>query len=251
METSPARPSCRSGARPRIGAAALITLAAAGARAAENEAGLLLFGSLDAGAASFATAGAKLALDRLDRPGFVALASVGLGRRFERALCTCGETARVASLARHTMLGAAVAGYQWFFDRGVAAAFAGPEFTREGLLEARTLHVFSARYGLRLQGEVWARPSAETLVTGTVILGTARGDAWARLAVGYELWGAYLGPEVSLYADATGYRKWNLGLHATDFALGRFNLRASAGLQFETRGRASSPYLALSAWTPL
>ena len=48
----------------------------------------LLFGSLDAGAASFLTVGAKIAFEKLDRPGFAVLASAGGGRRSETS-CAC------------------------------------------------------------------------------------------------------------------------------------------------------------------
>ena len=76
---------------------------------------------------------------------------------------------------------------------------------------------------------------------GTGVLGMAGGTV-ARL-------NPYLGPELALYADHTGYRKWNLGVHATDFTVGRFSLRTSAGLQFEPRDSAS-PYVSLTVWTP-
>ena len=218
-----------------------MALLATGAAAADEGASALLFGSLDAAASTFATVGAKFALDRLDRPGFVALASAGLGRRVERSVCICGTRTGVASLTRDTLVGSAVVGYQWFADWGVVAAYAGVEGSREATLAGNTLHVFPGRSGIRLHGEVWARPSADTLVTATAIVGSARGDAWTRVALGYRLWDTYLGPEFGLYADRTGYRKWSLGLHATDFAIGRFSLRASAGVQFESRGDRAAP----------
>jgi len=106
------------------------------------------------------------------------------------------------------------------------------------------------RIGLRLHGDVWARPSDETLLTATLVLGTTRTSLWTRLAWGYRIWGAYLGPEAAFYRDETGYRKWNLGLHATDFAVGSFNLRVSAGLQVASARRDTSPYVGLTVWTP-
>lgn len=226
----------------------LLMLAAAPAHADETW-DLLLFGSLDAGASTFLTTGAKLGLGRLDGDGFVILASAGAGRRSERAVCDCAQAVTVAR-GRQTVTGAALVGYQWFHDWGVVALYAGPEGSAEMLADRFGSAMLPPRYGLRLHGEVWGRPSAETLVQGTAILGTARGDAWARLAWGYRLWGAYLGPEASLYMDRTGYRKWALGLHATDVALGRFSLRISAGLQTETGLRDPYPYLSVAAWTP-
>ncbi|MCJ2036852.1 cellulose biosynthesis protein BcsS [Methylobacterium sp. J-068] len=215
----------------------LATPASAGETA--SPASLLLFGSLEASPSVFVTTGAKLALDRLDREGFVALANLGGGRR------------REATLTRSTAIGAVVFGYQWFADWGVVAAYLGPE----GSVEMETTgcgcaRILPARFGLRLHGEVWARPSDETLLTATLVLGTTRTSAWSRLAWGYRLWGAYLGPEGALYRDETGYRKWNVGLHATDLALGRFSLRLSAGLQVSSDRRDAGPYVGLTAWTP-
>ncbi|WP_409568397.1 cellulose biosynthesis protein BcsS [Methylobacterium sp. J-072] len=73
---------------------------------------------------------------------------------------------------------------------------------------------------------------------------------WTRLAWGYRGWDTYLGPELSVYGDETGYRKWNLGLHATDFAIARYSFRVSGGLQTESGRRRASPYVALAVWSP-
>lgn len=207
-----------------------------------NPASLLLFGSLEAGPSTFVGTGAKLALDRIDREGFVALASLGAGTRREGA----GR--------RETATGAAVVGYQWFRDWGVIAAYGGIEGSVEALTMGGATRFEPVRLGGRLHGEVWARPAETTLLTATAILDSSRTAAWGRLSWGWRLepwpgWNPYLGPEFALYADRTGYRKWNFGVHATDFAIGRFSLRTSAGLQFEPQGPAS-PYVALTVWTP-
>lgn len=207
-----------------------------------GELDMLLFGSLDAAAATFVTAGAKIGLPSLEREGPVALASLGGGRQNERDTDT--------TYRRYTANGAVVLGYQWFFDWGVIAAFTGPEVTAQMLTRSPSGASPSAHLGLRLHGEVWARPTEATLLQATVIAGTAFQSVWARTAWGYRLWGAYLGPELSLYTDATGYRKWNLGLHGTDFDLGRYSFRVSVGVQAETGQRTAGPYLALSVWSP-
>lgn len=249
MSFRPAAPPRRS---PHLGRwlATLGMLLADVPIAAAGEWDVVLFGSLDAGAATFLSAGAKIAPGGATRDGFVLIASVGAGQRHERGVCACARLPVVSSLSRSTALGAAVVGYQWFHDWGIAALFVGPEGSAEVLSGSAGSLVLPPRWGLRLHGEIWARPSDETLLQATVILGSSREDAWGRLAWGYRIWGAYLGPEASLYADPTAYRNWNFGLHATDFALGRFGLRASAGVQFETDQRPS-PYLALAVWTPL
>lgn len=221
----------------RAGLVGLLSAAAAPA-AASSPASLLLFGSLEASPSVFVTTGAKVALDRLDREGFVALGSLGASRRQE------------GPANRATTVGALVFGYQWFRDWGVVSAYAGPEGTAEVVTVCGCTPVLTTKVGLRLHGEVWARPSDDTLLTATLVLGTTRASAWGRLAWGYRIGGAYLGPEAALYRDGTGYEKWNLGLHATDFALGRFSLRLSAGLQVARAGRDSGPYAGLTIWTP-
>lgn len=202
----------------------------------------LLFGSLDATAATFVTAGAKIGFPSLDRDGPVALTSFGGGRQNERG---SDGTHR-----RYTAIGAVVLGYQWFFDWGVIAAFAGPEVTAQMLTRSQPAASPPAHVGFRLHGEVWARPTEATLLQATVVAETAFESVWTRAAWGYRLWDTYLGPELSLYSDASGYRKWNFGLHGTDFDLGRYRFRVSAGVQTETGRRTAGPYLALSVWSP-
>jgi hypothetical protein len=202
-----------------------------------SPASLLLFGSLEASPSVFVTTGAKLALDRLDREGFVALGSLGGQRRSE------------GDVTRGTATGAVVLGYQWFRDWGVVAAYAGPEGAMEVVSGCGCVRAPPLRLGLRLHGEVWAHPTDATLFTATLVTGTARMSAWGRLAWGTRHWGAYLGPEIALYGDETGYRKWNLGLHATDFTLGPVSLRLSAGLQLAS-DQDPGPYLSLAVWTP-
>lgn len=223
-------------------AIALMPCAFVAASACAGDLDVVVFGSLDAGAAQYLTTGAKLGLDALARDGFVALVSLGGGRRNERAADGPRQ--------RYTAAAAAVFGYQWFFDWGVAAAYAGPEVTTEILLDQRGLGTLPVKPGLRLQGEIWARPTERTLLQATAVAGSARDSLWMRVAGGYRLWGAYLGPEVGAYVDATGYKKGNIGLHATDLDLGWFSTRVSAGLQAESGRRRAAPYLALSVWAP-
>ena len=228
---------------------AALVLIAGGSPAAAEDAGLrtVLFSSLDAGASVFSTSGAKVAFDRFDRDGPVVMVSAGNGMRLEGG-------GRLPVLVRTTLLGAALGGYQFVRPWGVVTVLAGPELSVEMLAGAGQAVLLPLRSGVRLHGEVWARPTEATLATATVILGSGRGDAWARLSWGYALFGAYLGPEAAAYLDHTGYRKWSLGLHATDYALGGYRFRLSAGCQFEGRVNASmrlSPYFGLALWNAL
>ncbi len=214
----------------------------------------VLFGSLDAGPSTFLNVGAKVALDDVDREGFVALVSAGSGARQER-----GPPVRVGNrsepvtptIVRVTALGAVLGGYQVFADWGVVGLFAGPEGTIDALTDGAGLQTRPPRFGLRLQGEVWARLSPDTLATGTLVLGSARWDLYGRVSLGYRAWGAYLGPEASVYGDRTDYRKLSLGLHATDFSFAGMSLRVSGGCLYESETDRFGPYVALAAWAPL
>jgi hypothetical protein len=257
------------GARALGAAAALLSapLPGGAARAADaaDEARTVLFGSLDAGSANFLTVGGKYAPGGVDHEGFAAVASLGYGARFERD----GNAPQVALglraplAVRHTARASALGGYQWFYDWGVVALFAGPELAYEVFAAPSARRWPAPRFGARVQGEVWARPSDDTLVTATVIAGTARADVWARVSWGIRLpefvpallnpWlaQAYFGPEAALYADADPYRKWSLGLHATGFAVGDYSLRLSAGALYEEQVRRPGGYVSLAVWTRL
>lgn len=210
-----------------------VCAAAKGASAQDHASSSVIFGSLDAAPSAFATAGVKVGLNRIDREGLAVLLSGGGGFRSERL--SFGGSRPSPILTRWTGAGAAVVGYQWFRDWGVMALFAGPESAIEALSGGGVLRTLPTRLGLRLHAELWARPSAETLLTGTAIAGSARGDLWARLSYGVRIRGTYFGPEAAVYTDGTGYEKWSVGLHATDLPLGDIRLRLSAGYLTETK----------------
>ncbi|MFH6782363.1 MULTISPECIES: cellulose biosynthesis protein BcsS [Methylobacterium] len=236
-----------------------------GLRADEREeVRTVLFGSLDAGRSTFLSAGAKVAPDGVARDGLAALATLGYGLRTERDWwgMSPGEGGRPPPrILRHTVQAGAVAGWQWVRDWGVAALFAGPELAFEVLDSPATRSLPTPRFGARVQGELWARPSEATLLTATLIAGTARWSAWGRVAWGVRLPAGflgqgYVGPEAALYADRTGYRKWSLGLHATEVvlpveSLAKVGLRVSAGWAYEEQIRRPGLYGTLTAWLPL
>ncbi|MFJ7439133.1 cellulose biosynthesis protein BcsS [Methylorubrum thiocyanatum] len=214
------------------------------ARGNDGAARAVLFGSMEASASTFSASGTKLVFDRFDRDGPVALVTGGSGVRLEGG-------GRGPVLMRLTALGAALGGYQFVREWGAVTVFAGPEASWEALSGPGGVQALPLRAGLRMHGEVWARPSEGTLATATAILGSARGDAYARLSWGTALFGAYLGPEAAVYGDRTDYRKWSLGLHATDYAMGGYRFRLSAGCQIETPLNQWSPYVALAIWSAL
>lgn len=202
----------------------------------------VIFGGIDGGASTFASAGFKRTLvGPLDRDGPAVLASVGYGAYFERRPAP-GE----ARPLHQTAVGAALGGYQWMLPWGAVGAFIGPEVAYETVRGRPDRE--GPRLGLRGQAELWAHPTADTLVTGTAILGSARSDLWARVALGYRVWDkVFAGPEVAAYATST-YRKEQFGVHLTGFEVSGVALRLSSGWQRESEDRRAGPYIGLSGY---
>lgn len=230
----------------------LLALVAPAVAHAEDETGspaapgarTVWFGGLDWGRSGFAALGAKRALvGPLDQDGPVAMGTIGYGGEFDRV----DRPGRPLGLT-HTVLASALVGYQWMFPWGAVAAFAGPETSYEFLpdFDPGERRRSRTRLGARVQGEVWARPTADTLLVANLILGSARQNAWGRIAWGYRAVGdVYLGPEVSAYATDT-YRKGQIGIHATGFEISGLSLRLSGGWQREGERGRNGPYLGLS-----
>jgi hypothetical protein len=140
----------------------------------------VLFGSLDAGRSSFVTLGAKQTWSGpLDRSGFVSLATVGYGENPARTDLGAASSTAV----RPTVQASAMIGYQWALDRLFVAGFIGPEVdAQQPATIGEIPRLSQPRLGLRVQGEVWAHPTENTLLAATVVAGTARSQLWGRTA---------------------------------------------------------------------
>lgn len=208
----------------------------------------VLFGSLDAGRSVFATAGVKRALTGpLDRSGFVAIETSGMGLTRERYAPTPG-----VGVTRITTETASLIGYQWAGDGIYASLYAGPELHHEQLTIAAAAQRWSKpRIGLRALGELWANPTRDTLLTATVQAGSTRGSLFGRVSAGYRLWrNLYVGPEATVYVTHT-YRETKLGAHVTGLELGILHVRFSGGLQTQDDRRHASPYVGVTSWIRL
>ena len=196
----------------------------------------VLFGSLDGGRSAFATIGLKHAIGpSVDRDGWFFLGYAGAGGPREAEAGDRGLASQ----------GNALFGYQWNLGRTLVAGFAGPEFDLD---PPRAAAPGVARWGLRLQGEVWSHPTENLLVTGTMILASAREHLWGRASTGYRMFGSvFVGPEIALYRSET-YRETRLGLHATGITAGRYTLRLSVGYR-QDDDRERGGYAQLSAHT--
>jgi Cellulose biosynthesis protein BcsS len=205
----------------------------------------VLFGSLDAGHSGFGSLGVKRTLvGPLDRSGLVAMAGLGYGRTIEAVR----QEPEGDRLTRDAVQGSALIGYQWVGDGLVFAALAGPEVEGEQRSDYVLARGFEAHVGARLHGEMWAHPTTDTLLTTTVIVGTARtAHLWSRASAGYALWdGVFVGPEVSVYSTDT-YREWRVGAHVTGLTLGAVSVRVSAGWRGEEETGDKGAYLGIAA----
>jgi hypothetical protein len=210
-----------------------VLVAASPARAADSslvrELDTVLFGSLDAGRTGYANVGFKRTLQGgLDASGTAALVTFGYGGSSERI------GAHLTGF-RHKASASALLGYQWLGPSVVLAGFLGPEidYERDPGPFGQTAR---PRLGLRAQAELWAHPTADTLVTATLVAGSARDHLWSRASAGYAMWdGIFVGPEVIHYR-AENDREWRVGIHATGVTIARFTLRLSGGIgRFDER----------------
>lgn len=207
----------------------------------------VLFGSLDAGRSVFLNVGAKQTLvGPLDRSGFVAMESAGMGLTRERY-----SGATNLSVLRLTTQTSTLVGYQWALNGFYTALYVGPELEQEQLaIAGRVLRVSKPRLGTSAQGEIWANPTADTLWTETVVLSSTRSSVWSRTSAGYKVSGPlFAGPEFTIYATPT-YRELRMGVHLTDVRAGIFDLRLSGGWMIEDHGR-QSPYVGITGWMRL
>jgi hypothetical protein len=235
-------------------AAAAACVAASAATAQSRDEDLFLrpddlrivpFASVDAGRSTFVSWGLKQALTGpLDREGYVAMETTGLGLTRER-----GDGPEGPKIVRYKYEASALGGYQFTFHGVFLAAFLGPEVTYEQVtVDGLIAHWSKPRIGARVQGEVWANPTPDTLLTSTLVAGSTRGSVWSRVSAGYRLLGPlFVGPEATVYATET-YRELRLGAHVTGASLGLLHLRASAGWQMQEDERRASPYLGLAGY---
>lgn len=205
----------------------------------------VLFSTVDVGRSVFVSAGSKQTLvTSLDRTGYVALESAGFGLTRERTR----DSLRLP-VDRFATQAATLVGYQLAVPGLYMAWLVGPELDHEQVTVAgRFEHVSEPRIGARGQVEIWANPSRDTMLTETLVAGTARGSLYTRTSAGYRVAAnLFAGPEVTLYATST-YRETKLGAHLTGIDLGILHMRASGGWVTSDDGRPGSPYVGLTAW---
>ncbi|HEY8567223.1 MAG TPA: cellulose biosynthesis protein BcsS [Beijerinckiaceae bacterium] len=225
---------------------ALIGLALASDRAAAvtesdeaEELRTVLFSGIEIGRSAHAGSGFKWRIDGpIDTPGTFIFGSFGSGTGRER-----DEAGRLDhDRARLTSFGSFGLGHSWFVGPTVFSIALGPEVDHEQVVRGNAKFDRDAlQFGVRIVGEIWSHPSPDTLLTFTIVAGSARGHVWARLAGGYRVHErVFVGPELAVYRDQT-FEEIRLGLHATGLELVGYTLRLSGGWRFETSNRHNGP----------
>lgn len=207
------------------------------------------FGSLDAGRSAFVSGGAKQTLTGpLDRPGLVLMETYGFGLTRERARTGAGSVA----VDRFVHDSSIMLGHQWISGPVYVAAFLGPELhTEQVTYDGRLRRVARPVAGLHGQIDIWANPTPDTLLTGTLIAGTSQMSLWVRNSAGWRIApGLFVGPEVTAYVTPT-YNEARFGAHLTGLSIGLLQFRLSAGWQQDDAHRQGAPYAGISAWMRL
>jgi len=197
----------------------------------------VLFASLEAGPAKrFAAFGLKRAITGgLDASGFRALVKLGGAHETPNGPRPRGDLYKAE--------GQALLGYEWRLGDTFVSLYAGPDYEEEFRVCGCAVSV-TTRFGARLQGDLWATPTRETMLQASAYLSTMDRRLWGRLAGGWAvLLGLYVGPEIEAYRQ-TGYHKLRFGLHATGFRFLGLNWRLSGGWQ-TTSDRPGEAYATL------
>jgi hypothetical protein len=184
----------------------------------------VIFGSLEAGPTkTFLSVGMKRALSgTLSTSGFRIMVKAGGSQEQVDPLRQRGVAYKSESQA--------LLGYEWRIGDSFVSLYAGSDLESEQREHAAGIDV-SRRYGVRLQGDLWAIPTPDTMVHASAYVSSLDARLWARLSPGWMLpQGFYAGPEIEAYRERE-YGKLRIGLHLTGVRLLGLNWRLSGGWQ--------------------
>lgn len=223
----------RTTARILVAACWLCSVVSAGAESAGAR--FLLFSGSDLWAhGSFLYGGTLWSPDGLDREGFT-LKTLISGGTYSYLSGTLGEV-RGRELVAQIMPG-------WRFKRGAIElkAFAGVDAQNHHLApNDPDSKLRGGDLGLRAAFELWAEPTADTMVSLDGSVSTIAGSYSVRAAAGWRLFNAfYAGPEVQAFAS-DGYRQRRIGAHITALKLGGLEYSAATGYATDSDDRDSA-----------
>lgn len=203
----------------------------------------VLFGSLEAGPVkTFAAIGMKRAFGSggLDASGFRSMLKIGVSGEQARRTRPHGTIYKAEA---QTLIG-----YEWRIGDTFVSVYAGADYESEQR-PCGCGTVTTARFGQRLQGDLWATPLPGMMLQASAYASTLDRRLWGRIAPGWTLPQSfqpqelYLGPELEAYRDRS-YSKLRLGLHLTGLRLLGLGWRLSAGWQ-NTSDRPAEAYATL------
>lgn len=218
-----------------LAAAPICTASAEEEDARRSPLSMVVFGSMEAGPTkAFASVGMKRAIGGgLTESGFRLFVKAGGSQEQTRRRRPRGITYKSEAQA--------LLGYEWRIGDSFLALYAGSDAESEQRVESLGPSFISARYGARVQADLWIVPSPGTAVQANGYVSSLNGRFWARLAPGWQMpAGFYLGPEIEIYRERD-YRKLRLGLHLTGLRFLGLEWRLSGGLQ-STSDRSATCY---------
>ena len=140
------------------------------------------------------------------------------------------ETASKVKVESHQQAGSAMVGYEWIGRNTTAAVYVGAAAQSVSLSVPDPANtVVGTGVGLKISGEFYSRPTANTMVSGYASYSTLHSAYYSRLKYGWAvLDDTFVGPEVSFLGDAL-YRQIRAGVHITGFRVGSLQFGVSGG----------------------
>jgi len=125
---------------------------------------------------------------------------------------------------------AALAGYAWVMPDAVLSGFVGLNVRRNEVSRLDdSLSAESTRVGLKAALDLYARPTAFTMVHATGTYASTFNAYYGRVRGGVaSVAGGYFGPEFAILGDDY-YRQWRTGLHLSGMQFGAVQFGVSAG----------------------
>jgi hypothetical protein len=201
---------------------------------------IVLFGSLEAGPAkTFVAVGMKRTFGSggLDASGFRMLVNIGASREQANLHPPHGTAYKAEA---QTLLG-----YEWRIGDTFVSLYAGTDYESQQRPCGCGI-VTTARFGQRLQADLWATPMPEMMLQASAYASTLNRRLWGRIGAGWTMpqdfqsQALYLGPEIEAYRERS-YSKFRIGLHLTGLRLLGLNWRLAGGWQ-RTSDRPSDVY---------
>jgi hypothetical protein len=139
----------------------------------------------------------------------------------------------------------------WRIKRGAVEVkvFFGPELQQHRLSPDDPGNQLRGRsLGLRFATDIWAEPTAATMIAGDASLSSIGGSNSARAAFGWKAFDRfYVGPEMQFYGGED-YAQTRFGAHVTSLKIGATEWSAAGGWAHDTDSR-SGLYVRINVMT--